>query len=86
MTLAGNLSFAAVVFFSMVILVALIRSFFYRNKPIAASGTWDAVTQPTVKMQYTGRPMHLYPGFFPACGPLSEEHPAIQAGFLQKPL
>ena len=83
MTIAGNLSFAAVVFFSMVILVALIRSFFYRNKPIAASGTWGCgFTQPTVKMQYTGSSYASFIlDFFRPVAPLSEEHPAIQGRF-----
>jgi hydrogenase-4 component B len=83
MTIAGNLSFAAVVFFSMVILVTLIRSFFYRNKPIAASGTWGCgFTQPTVKMQYTGSSYASFIlDFFRPVAPLSEEHPAIQGRF-----
>ncbi len=83
MTIAGNLSFAAVVFFAVVILVALIRSFFYRNKPIAASGTWGCgFTQPTVKMQYTGSSYASFIlDFFRPVAPLSEEHPAIQGRF-----
>ena len=83
MTIVGNLSFAAVVFFAVVILVALIRSFFYRNKPIAASGTWGCgFTQPTVKMQYTGSSYASFIlDFFRPVAPLSEEHPAIQGRF-----
>lgn len=83
MTIAGNLSFAALVFFSMVILVALIRYFFYRNKPIAASGTWGCgFTQPTVKMQYTGSSYASFIlDFFRPVAPLFEEHPAIQGRF-----
>jgi hydrogenase-4 component B len=83
MTITGNLSFAAVVFFFMVILVTLIRSIFYRNKPIAASGTWGCgFTQPTVKMQYTGSSYASFIlDFFRPVAPLSEEHPAIQGRF-----
>ena len=83
MTIANNLSFAAIVFFLMAILVALIRSFFYRNKPIAASGTWGCgFTRPTVKMQYTGSSYASFIlDFFRPVAPLSEDHPAIEGRF-----
>lgn len=83
MTIAKNLSFAAFVFLFMVVLVALIRSFFYRNKPIAASGTWGCgFTRPTVRMQYTGSSYASFIlEFFRPVAPLSEEHPAIVGRF-----
>jgi len=81
-----NLTFAAMIFLSALLLVVLIRSFFYRGKLIAASGTWGCgFTRPTVKMQYTGSSYASFIlDFFRPVASLSEEHPAIQGRFPAK--
>ncbi|OGR13077.1 MAG: hydrogenase [Desulfobacula sp. GWF2_41_7] len=81
--ISENLSFAAIVFLGMFVLVMLTRSFFYRKKNISASGTWGCgFTKPTAKMQYTGSSYASFIlDFFRPVAPLSEEHPAIQGRF-----
>ncbi len=78
-----NITFAALLFLVLVLIVMGIRSVYYKNKTITASGTWGCgFTQPTVKMQYTGS---SYAGsileFFSAAAPLSEDHPPIKGRF-----
>nr|WP_319493527.1 proton-conducting transporter membrane subunit [uncultured Desulfobacter sp.] len=78
-----NISFGALLFIVLLLVVMGIRSFYYRNKTITTSGTWGCgFTQPTVKMQYTGS---SYAGsiveFFSAAAPLTEDHPPIKGRF-----
>ena len=81
--MAGNITFAAVVFLVVVILVIAIRWFFYRNKIIGSAGTWGCgFSQPTVKMQYTGSSYASFIlDFFRPAAPLSEDHPKITGRF-----
>ncbi|MDQ1269605.1 MAG: hydrogenase-4 component, partial [Thermodesulfobacteriota bacterium] len=81
--ITGNITFAALLFFVIVLIVMGIRSIYYKNKTTPTSGTWGCgFTQPTVKMQYTGS---SYAGsileFFSAAAPLSEDHPRIKGRF-----
>ena len=81
--IAGNITFAALLFLVLVLIVIGIRSIYYKNKTATTSGTWGCgFTQPTVKMQYTGS---SYAGsileFFSAAAPLSEDHPPIKGRF-----
>ena len=78
-----NITFAALLFLVLVLIVMGIRSIYYKNKTTTTSGTWGCgFTQPTVKMQYTGS---SYAGsileFFSAAAPLSEDHPPIKGRF-----
>nr|WP_321404328.1 proton-conducting transporter membrane subunit [uncultured Desulfobacter sp.] len=78
-----NISFGALLFIVLLLVIMGIRSFYYRNKTITTSGTWGCgFTQPTVKMQYTGS---SYAGsiveFFSAAAPLTEDHPPIKGRF-----
>lgn len=81
--LTGNITFAALLFLVLLLIIIGIRSIYYRNKTITTSGTWGCgFTQPTVKMQYTGS---SYSGsiveFFSAAAPLTEDHPPIKGRF-----
>lgn len=81
--ITGNITFAALLFFVLVLIIMGIRSIYYKNKTVTASGTWGCgFTQPTVKMQYTGS---SYAGsileFFSAAAPLTEDHPPIKGRF-----
>ncbi len=83
MELTGNISGAAILFFALFGLLLALRTYFYRGKQVAASGTWGCgFTQPTVKMQYTGS---SYAGsiieFFGPLAPLEQDHPPIQGRF-----
>jgi len=80
-----NITFAALLFLVMALIIMGIRSTCYKNKTDknTTSGTWGCgFSQPTVKMQYTGS---SYAGsilaFFSAAAPLSEDHPPIRGRF-----
>lgn len=78
-----NISLAALIFLVVVVLVTAIRSFSYKGKIIAKSGTWGCgFTQPTVKMQYTGSSYASFIlDFFRPAAPLTEDHPKIKGRF-----
>jgi len=81
-----SITFAALLFLVVVLVIMGIRSIYYKNKTITSSGTWGCgFTQPTVKMQYTGS---SYAGsileFFSAAAPLVEDHPPIKGRFPEK--
>ena len=81
--ITGNITFAALLFLVLVVIVMGIRSIYYKNKTTPISGTWGCgFTQPTVKMQYTGS---SYAGsileFFSAAAPISEDHAPIKGRF-----
>ena len=81
-----NITFAALLFLVIVLIIMAIRSIYYKNKTVTTSGTWGCgFTQPTVKMQYTGS---SYAGsileFFSAAAPLTEDHPPIKGRFPSK--
>jgi hydrogenase-4 component B len=83
MALTGNITWAALLFFVVALMILVLRVLLYRGKTITTSGTWGCgFTQPTVKMQYTGS---SYAGsilaFFGPLAPLSEEHPPIKGRF-----
>jgi hydrogenase-4 component B len=84
--LTGNITFAALIFLSMLLVIIAIRFFFYRNKNITKSETWGCgFTQPTVKMQYTGSSYASFIlEFFKPVAPLSEDHPAVEGRFPAK--
>jgi hydrogenase-4 component B len=84
--MTGSITFAALLFLVVVLVIMGIRSIYYKNKTITSSGTWGCgFTQPTVKMQYTGS---SYAGsileFFSAAAPLVEDHPPIKGRFPEK--
>jgi hydrogenase-4 component B len=83
MTISKNLSFAALIFLLVFLLVGMVRAFFSLKKTITVSGTWGCgFAQPTVRMQYTGSSYASFiMDFFSPVAPLSEEHPAIQGRF-----
>ncbi|WP_320045125.1 proton-conducting transporter membrane subunit [uncultured Desulfobacter sp.] len=81
-----NITFAALLFLVLVLILLAVRSIYYKNKTVTTSGTWGCgFTQPTVKMQYTGS---SYAGsileFFSAAAPLTEDHPPIKGRFPSK--
>nr|WP_320191992.1 proton-conducting transporter membrane subunit [uncultured Desulfobacter sp.] len=81
-----NITFAALLFVVIVLIIMAVRSIYYKNKTVTTSGTWGCgFTQPTVKMQYTGS---SYAGsileFFSAAAPLTEDHPPIKGRFPSK--
>ncbi|NWH04528.1 proton-conducting transporter membrane subunit [Desulfobacter latus] len=81
--ITGNITFAALLFLVLVLIILGTRSIYYRKKTVTRSGTWGCgFTQPTVKMQYTGS---SYAGsileFFSAAAPLTEDHPPIKGRF-----
>lgn len=84
--ITSNITFAALLFLVLVLIILAVRSIYYKNKTITTSGTWGCgFTQPTVKMQYTGS---SYAGsileFFSAAAPLTEDHPPIKGRFPSK--
>ncbi|MBL0712470.1 MAG: hydrogenase [Desulfosarcina sp.] len=86
MQITGNITRAALLFFTVLLVILVLRVFLYRGKSVTASGTWGCgFTQPTVRMQYTGS---SYAGsilaFFGPLAPLEEDHPAIQGRFPKK--
>ncbi len=83
MELTSNITRAAAIFFTVFLLILLLRILLYRNKPITRSGTWGCgFTQPTVKMQYTGSSYaSSILEFFKPLAPLTEDHPVIRGRF-----
>ncbi len=81
-----NISFAAMIFAALFLLVTGIRFFLYKGKTITGSGTWGCgFTQPTVKMQYTGSSYASFIlEFFSPVAPLEEEHVNITGRFPAK--
>jgi hydrogenase-4 component B len=84
--LGTGISRGALLVLAILVGLMLLRTLFYRGKPVDRSGTWGCgFTQPTVRMQYTGS---SYAGsileFFRPVAPLSEEHPPIQGRFPAK--
>ncbi|MCP4023273.1 MAG: hydrogenase, partial [Desulfobacteraceae bacterium] len=81
--IAGNITFSALVFLALLLLVIAIRFIFYQGKTVTKSGTWGCgFTQPTVKMQYTGSSYAASMlDFFAPAAPLNEEHPEIKGRF-----
>jgi hydrogenase-4 component B len=83
MQLTGNITRAALLFFTVFIVILAWRFYLYRGKAVTSSGTWGCgFTQPTVRMQYTGS---SYAGsileFFGPLAPLEEDHPPIRGRF-----
>jgi hydrogenase-4 component B len=74
-----NISFAAMGFLVLFLLVAGVRALAYKGKIITRSGTWGCgFTQPTVKMQYTGTSYASFIlDFFRPVAPLAEDHGKI---------
>jgi hydrogenase-4 component B len=81
-----NISFGAMIFLGVLVVVIGIRWFFYRGKIIRRSGTWGCgFTQPTVKMQYTGSSYASFIlDFFRPAAPLEEDHSKISGRFPAK--
>ncbi|MBU1342427.1 MAG: hydrogenase, partial [Proteobacteria bacterium] len=81
--MTGNISLCAMIFLVSVLLVIVIRLFYYKGKTITKSGTWGCgFTQPTVKMQYTGSSYASFIlDFFRPAAPLHEDHPKIDGRF-----
>jgi hydrogenase-4 component B len=78
----------ALLFFTVLVSIMVLRVFLYRGKSVTASGTWGCgFTQPTARMQYTGS---SYAGsileFFGPLAPLEENHPPIEGRFPAKPI
>lgn len=84
--ITGNITRGAALFFSVLIVIVILRTLVYRNKTVTRSGTWGCgFTRPTVKMQYTGSSYAAsILDFFKPLAPLSEDHPRIQGRFPAK--
>lgn len=84
--LTGNITLAATVFFTVFVVVLMIRRLLYKGKSLERSGTWGCgFTQPTAKMQYTGSSYAAsILEFFKSVALLREVHPEIQGRFPQK--
>jgi hydrogenase-4 component B len=81
--ITGHITLGAFVILLLVLVVAGIRSWFYRNKPVSRSGTWGCgFTRPTVKMQYTGASYAFeMVRFFRPAAPIEERHPPVSGRF-----
>ena len=81
--IAGNINRAAVLFIGLMILIGVLRTLLYRNKPVTRSGTWGCgFTQPTARMQYTGSSYAAsILGFFRPVAPVSETHSPVRGRF-----
>jgi hydrogenase-4 component B len=81
--ITGNITAGAFVILVLVLVVAGLRSWFYRSKPVSRSGTWGCgFTQPTVKMQYTGASYAFeMVRFFRPAAPIEEHHPPVAGRF-----
>lgn len=84
--ITGNITLAAALFLTLLVIVVLVRALLYKGKTIGSHGTWGCgFTQPTVKMQYTGT---SFAGsileFFSAAAPVTEDHPPIRGRFPEK--
>ncbi|MFH2093594.1 MAG: proton-conducting transporter membrane subunit [Pseudomonadota bacterium] len=82
----ANISCAAWILLTALILVAVIQWFFYRGKRVYKSGTWGCgFTRPTVKMQYTGASYASFIlEFFKSIAPVDEDHHPIVGRFPAK--
>jgi hydrogenase-4 component B len=82
-SMAGNITRGAFLFFAVLLMVLALRSLLYRGKSITRSGTWGCgFTQPTVKMQYTGSSYAAsILEFFRPAAPLSETLAPIKGRF-----
>ncbi len=80
---ADHITASALVLLIVVLVIAGIRYFFYRGKPVSKSGTWGCgFTQPTVKMQYTGASYAFdIVGFFRPAAPLTQDHLPVKGRF-----
>jgi hydrogenase-4 component B len=81
--MAENISFAAMVFLIILVVVIAFRTLLYKGKNIRKAGTWGCgFTQPTVKMQYTGSSYASFIlDFFRPAAPLEEDHPKVTGRF-----
>lgn len=81
--MTANITRAAALFFTLLLLLLALRSLLYRAKTVTSSGTWGCgFTQPTVKMQYTGSSYAAsILEFFQPAAPLSESHSPIKGRF-----
>ena len=86
MELTENITRTAALIFTVLVLILLLRIYFYRDKTVTRAGTWGCgFTKPTVKMQYTGSSYAAsILEFFKAVAPLTEEHTAVRNRFPQK--
>ena len=85
MEITANITRFAGLFILILLIVWGLRSFLYKNKKNARSGTWGCgFTQPTVRMQYTGSSYAAsILEFFKPVAPLTEKHPPV-AGLFPK--
>jgi len=81
--ISENITSGALVILVIVLIVAGVRSWAYRAKPVSQSGTWGCgFTQPTVKMQYTGASYAFeMVRFFRPAAPIEERHPPVSGRF-----
>jgi hydrogenase-4 component B len=84
--LTGNITRAAMLFFTFFFIILVLRTVLYRGKIVTRAGTWGCgFSRPTVKMQYTGS---SYAGsileFFRPVAPLKEDHAPVQGVFPKK--
>ncbi|MGD8835237.1 MAG: proton-conducting transporter membrane subunit [Desulfobacteraceae bacterium] len=86
MPLAANITRAAAIFFTTLMVIIALRMLLYRGKSVARSGTWGCgFTQPTVKMQYTGSSYAAsILEFFKPVAPLEENHPPVVGRFPER--
>ncbi|MFH2059728.1 MAG: proton-conducting transporter membrane subunit [Pseudomonadota bacterium] len=81
--MTSNITFSALSFIVILVIIVAVRSFYYKGKIIRKSGTWGCgFTQPTAKMQYTGSSYASFIlDFFRPAAPLVEDHPKISGRF-----
>jgi hydrogenase-4 component B len=81
--ITGHITLGAFAILVLVLIVAGVRSWAYRAKPVSRSGTWGCgFTQPTVKMQYTGASYAFeMVRFFRPAAPIEERHPPVSGRF-----
>ncbi|MFO7989270.1 MAG: proton-conducting transporter membrane subunit [Thermodesulfobacteriota bacterium] len=81
--ITGHITLGAFVILLLVLIVAGVRSWAYRAKPVSQSGTWGCgFTRPTVKMQYTGASYAFeMVRFFRPAAPIEERHPPVSGRF-----
>jgi len=86
LNLTTNITWTALFFLTVLLLVLAWRILLYRGKTITASGTWGCgFTRPTVKMQYTGSSYaSSILAFFGPLAPVEEDHPPIEGLFPRK--
>ena len=86
LNLTTNITWTALFFLTVLLLVLAWRILLYHGKTVTASGTWGCgFTRPTVKMQYTGSSYaSSILAFFGPLAPLEEDHPPIKGLFPRK--